>query len=100
MYVRILSFSGETGAGKSTLLNLFLGELATELLPVAHMSSTSAICELKYCPYGKLVIHSRDPEKDSITVDLEKKGAAKTISQYVHQKGIYKRSHYLQVWIL
>ena len=86
----MLSFAGETGAGKSTLLNLLLGELATELLPVAHMSSTSAICELKYCDKGKLVIHSRDPSEEPKTVDLEKDSAAQTISRYVHQKGIYQ----------
>ena len=91
----MLSFTGETGAGKSTLLNLLLGELAKELLPVAHMSSTSAICELKYCPYGKLVIHSRDPSQEPETVDLTTASAAETISKYVHQKGKHQRGFVL-----
>ena len=78
-------FSGETGAGKSTLLNLLLGELATNLLPVAHLSSTSAITEIKYCPYGKLVVHHRDPSIKERTYDLDAKNAAETIAKHVHQ---------------
>ncbi|KAI8491725.1 hypothetical protein Bbelb_305300 [Branchiostoma belcheri] len=52
---------GETSAGKSTLLNLLLGE---EILPEAHLSSTSTICELKYGEVRRAVVHLRetDPE--------------------------------------
>ena len=57
---------GETSAGKSSVINLILGE---DLLPSAHLSTTSTICELKYgetpmiCVHFKdEMAHSRDPE--------------------------------------
>ncbi|XP_078583516.1 dual serine/threonine and tyrosine protein kinase-like [Branchiostoma floridae x Branchiostoma japonicum] len=61
--------AGETSAGKSTLLNLLLGD---DILPVAHLSSTSTICEVKYGETRQAVVHLRepDPETESHQVTL------------------------------
>ncbi|KAI8483944.1 hypothetical protein Bbelb_383340 [Branchiostoma belcheri] len=48
--------AGETSSGKSTFLNLLLGG---DILPVAHLSSTSTICEVKYGETRQAVVHLR-----------------------------------------
>ena len=50
---------GETGSGKSSLINLILGE---ELLPYSVLSTTSAICELRYGEKRKIVAHFKDTD--------------------------------------
>ena len=66
---------GETSAGKSSVINLILGE---DLLPSAHLSTTSTICELKYgetpmiCVHFKdEMAHTRDPEKYELSPQPE-----------------------------
>ncbi|XP_066265459.1 uncharacterized protein [Branchiostoma lanceolatum] len=50
--------AGETSSGKSTFLNLLLEE---DILPVAHESSTSTICEVKYGETRQAVVHLHKP---------------------------------------
>lgn len=76
---------GETGAGKSSLLNLLLGDLADELLPVAHLSSTSVICELRYGPCKRMRAYSRDSSLPVKEEDLSG-DSRQILSRYIHQK--------------
>ena len=81
---------GESSAGKSSFLNLLLGE---QLLPSAVLSSTSTICELKYCTERKLVVHYKgeDPETGLPTRNVplyqsDESSYMEQISSYVHKK--------------
>ena len=84
--------AGETSSGKSCLINLILG---VELLPSYTLSTTSTICEIKYGPRPKLVVHYRNSsDKPTLlpkTVDLQEPDACgksyrEQIDPYVHQK--------------
>ncbi|XP_019646383.1 PREDICTED: dual serine/threonine and tyrosine protein kinase-like [Branchiostoma belcheri] len=75
--------AGETSSGKSTILNLLLGE---DILPVAHSSSTSTICEVKYGENRRAVVHLRKANKQGerhITIPLD----GTELKSYMHVKG-------------
>ena len=86
-----LYLPGEASSGKSTLLNLILGE---QLLPYSVLSTTSAICELRYGDTPELVVHFKDKGSGDTSriVHLEKPTEAseqsylEQISQFVHRK--------------
>ncbi|XP_078686478.1 uncharacterized protein LOC144919115 isoform X2 [Branchiostoma floridae x Branchiostoma belcheri] len=82
--------AGETSAGKSTLLNLLLGD---DILPVAHMSSTSTICEVKYGETRQALVHLREPDaatgSQMITVPLSEdpEECRRQLTRHIHLKG-------------
>ncbi|XP_019620827.1 PREDICTED: probable LRR receptor-like serine/threonine-protein kinase At1g06840 [Branchiostoma belcheri] len=80
--------AGETSSGKSTFLNLLLG---SEFLPVALLSSTSTICEVKYGKTKRAVVHLRQPtdqEQRQITIPLDgTKRRQKELESYIHLEG-------------
>ncbi|XP_078686626.1 uncharacterized protein LOC144919207 [Branchiostoma floridae x Branchiostoma belcheri] len=82
--------AGETSAGKSTLLNLLLGD---DILPVAHMSSTSTICEVKYGKTRQALVHLREPDaatgSQMITVPLSEdpEECRRQLTRHIHLKG-------------
>lgn len=84
----MLACIGETSAGKSTLLNLLLGQTKHNLLPVAHLSVTSVICELKYGTEPYAVAHPWSDDRDgrAVHISLTSKDAEKTLSGYIYQK--------------
>ena len=65
-------------------MNLLLGQLGDDLLPVAHLSSTSVISEIKYGPEPKLIAYPKDTKEQPKTEDLSS-NAAQIISSYVYQ---------------
>ncbi|KAI8483945.1 hypothetical protein Bbelb_383350 [Branchiostoma belcheri] len=81
--------AGETSAGKSMFLNLLLGD---NILPVAHLSSTSTICEVKYGETRRAVVHLReaDPETGSHRVTLslstDPEECQQQLEPYIHLK--------------
>ena len=75
---------GESSAGKSSFLNLLLGE---QLLPSAVLSSTSTICELKYCTERKLVVHYQGENPETVPLyQSDESSYMEQISSYVHIK--------------
>ena len=88
-----LTHLGETGAGKSSLINLIMGE---ELLPYSLLSTTSAICELKYGEERKVVAHFKNTDSETglptktifLVNPVESSGQSylQQISPYVHMK--------------
>lgn len=84
------------------MINLILGE---ELLPYSALSTTSAICELKYAEQPSIVAHfkDKDPKTGSPIVKFPLKAESseqsylQQISSYVHVKSdreqgsIYKK---------
>ncbi|XP_078664264.1 uncharacterized protein LOC144907273 [Branchiostoma floridae x Branchiostoma belcheri] len=84
--------AGETSSGKSTFLNLLLGG---EILPVAHLSSTSTICEVKYGETKQAVVHLRksgiiDKLMGSKTVTIPLDGTKERqeeLKSYMHLEG-------------
>ncbi|XP_022810062.1 uncharacterized protein LOC111347067 [Stylophora pistillata] len=79
----IVLVAGETRSGKSTLLNLILGE---QLLPYSLLSTTSAICELKYGDTPQLVAHFKDKKSGDTTKTVLLKKPSKAFKQtYLQQ---------------
>lgn len=78
-------FTGETSSGKSRLVNLILGK---EILPYSILSSTSAICELKFGKERKIKVHFKE-SRPAQTIVLEPaescgKSYREQISSFVH----------------
>ncbi|KAI8483948.1 hypothetical protein Bbelb_383380 [Branchiostoma belcheri] len=86
--------AGETSSGKSTFLNLLLGG---DILPVAHQSSTSTICEVKYGETLKAVVHLREPNEQGqrqITIPLDgTKERQEELKSYMHLEGASREKH-------
>ncbi|XP_070564254.1 uncharacterized protein [Ptychodera flava] len=76
--------AGETSSGKSSLLNLILG---ANILPVSLLSSTSAICELKYGERKRARVHRLDGSTEDIE-DLgdDEQQCLEKLEKYIHKK--------------
>ncbi|KAI8517838.1 hypothetical protein Bbelb_038550 [Branchiostoma belcheri] len=88
--------AGEISSGKSTFLNLLLGE---DILPVAHASSTSTICEVKYGETPQAVVHLRKSGimdilgPKTVTIPLGGTGEhQQQLKSYIHLKGASRDS--------
>ncbi|CAH1261587.1 NEK11 [Branchiostoma lanceolatum] len=80
--------AGEMSAGKSTLLNLLLGD---DILPVAHMSSTSTICEVKYGETRQALVHLREPDATGsqqirLTLSEDPEECRQQLTPHIHLK--------------
>ncbi|XP_078703852.1 uncharacterized protein LOC144928941 [Branchiostoma floridae x Branchiostoma belcheri] len=81
--------AGETSAGKSRFLNLLLG---VDILPVAHMGSTSTICEVKYGETRRAVVHLREADPDTgsdlvtLTLSSDPEECRQQLEPYIHLK--------------
>ncbi|XP_066272059.1 uncharacterized protein [Branchiostoma lanceolatum] len=86
-----LLVAGELSAGKSSFLNLLLGD---DILPEAHLSSTSTICELKYGATRRAVVYLRGPDEATgsrqvtSNVDLSEdlQECRQQLARYIHLK--------------
>ena len=58
------------------------------MLPVAHLSSTSVICELKYGDTRRGIAHPwpDDERGDAKYLNLDTEGADKVLSDHIYQK--------------
>ncbi|XP_078582264.1 bacterial dynamin-like protein [Branchiostoma floridae x Branchiostoma japonicum] len=88
--------AGETSSGKSTFLNLLLGG---EILPVAHLSSTSTICEVKYGETRQAVVHLRKSAiakffgQKTVTIPLDGTEERQAeLKSYMHLEGASRDS--------
>ncbi|XP_019623236.1 PREDICTED: uncharacterized protein LOC109469219 isoform X2 [Branchiostoma belcheri] len=91
--------AGETSSGKSSLINLLLGE---DLLPSAHLSSTSVICKIRYGEKKRAVINYADGRQETLSVP--EGGDAGTFTSLLHthlhkKSDREKRSQYRDVEI-
>ncbi|XP_066280824.1 uncharacterized protein [Branchiostoma lanceolatum] len=91
--------AGETSSGKSSLINLLLGE---DLLPSAHLSSTSVICKIRYGDKERAVINYADGRQETLTLPDGEDAESFTslLHTHLHKKADReKRSQYQDVEI-
>ncbi|XP_078592481.1 uncharacterized protein LOC144871214 [Branchiostoma floridae x Branchiostoma japonicum] len=91
--------AGETSSGKSSLINLLLGE---DLLPSAHLSSTSVICKIRYGDKKRAVINYADGRQETLPLPDGEDAESFTslLHTHLHKKADReKRSQYQDVEI-